>query len=413
MSEAQRRHEHYMRLALDEARRAGDGGDVPVGCVIVRDDDVVGVGGNAIERTGDPTRHAEVVAIGEAVRHLGEKFLDGCTMYVTLEPCSMCAGAIVLARIPMVVYAAADEKTGACRSLFDLVDDPRLNHRATVRSGILADESRDLLQRFFAERRRGDTPTPPPSPTDGMDTLPRQPGAKGAGCLTLVPTPIGNIEDITARALRALREADVICCEDTRHTGQLLQRYGKVRARLVSNHEHNERDRGADIVRWLREGQRVVLVSDAGMPAIADPGYRAVRACVEAGLRVEALPGPSAFVTAAAASGLATDMVLFAGFPPQKKGRLVWLERQLRRRETVVCYESPYRVAALLEDAERVAGPSRPVCLAREISKLHEEYLRGSIADVRAAIQARGGVKGECVVVFGGSPEEDGDVHLV
>lgn len=392
MTEAQRRHERYMRLAIEQAQRAAAHGDVPVGCVIVHNDVVVGHGCNAIERYGEPTRHAEIEAIEMAARAIGSHTLDDCTLYVTLEPCSMCAGAIVLARLAMVVYGAADPKTGACRSLFEIADDPRLNHRATVRSGILAEECAELLTSFFARIR--ETPSvadeaPPPA----------------AASLVLVPVPIGNLEDVTKRALLALRDADVIVCEDTRSTGALLRHYKITPPRLVSNHEHNERERGADVVRWLREGRKVVLVSDAGMPGISDPGYRAVRACLDGGMRVTALPGASAFITAAAASGLPTDALYFAGFPPQKKGRATWLRNTLDRPETIAMYESPHRLVHLLQELVEICGAHRQVVVARELTKMHEEYIRGAVHDVHATLAARASVKGECVVIIAGASE--------
>jgi 16S rRNA (cytidine1402-2'-O)-methyltransferase len=383
-----------MRMALDLAAEAAVHGDVPVGCVIVRGDDVVGRGANAIERTGEPTRHAEIEAIEMATRTIGEKYLDGCTLYVTLEPCSMCAGAIVLSRVPTVVYGAADPKTGACRSVFEIADDPRLNHRAIIRTGILAEECATMLSDFFAKRREAsDEPFVDPQVPDAVPTL------------LLVPVPIGNLDDVTKRALLALRDADVIVCEDTRSTGSLLRHYNIVAKRLVSNHEHNERERAAEIVRWLREGRRVALVSDAGMPGISDPGYRAVRACLDAGLHVSALPGAAAFVTAVAASGLPTDAIFFAGFPPQRKGRQTWLEGALGRPETIVFYESPHRLVSLLADIEQVCGGERPVVIARELTKLHEEYIRGTVRQVHEQLANRSSIKGECVVVVGGVVE--------
>ena len=171
MSEVARRHESFMRQALILAAEAGSEGDVPVGCVIVRGNDVVGRGANYIQRLGDPTRHAEIVAIEDAVRTIGEKFLHECTLYVTLEPCTMCAGAIVLARIPNLVYGASDAKTGACRSVFELVDDPRLNHNVVVRTGILEDECSRLLSEFF-ERQRVGTPE-----TDRVQSMAKPGGA--------------------------------------------------------------------------------------------------------------------------------------------------------------------------------------------------------------------------------------------
>lgn len=381
-----------MAAALEEAAVAREHGDVPVGCVIVRGDEIVGRGHNQIEQSGDPTRHAEMVAIEDAARRLGEKFLDECTLYVTLEPCAMCAGAIVLSRIPTLVYGADEPKTGAVRSLFELADDPRLNHRCVVRSGIRADEAREILTTFFAEQRTRS------AANVAEDVAPEQQG----GRLVLVPTPIGNLEDITKRALLTLRDADVIVCEDTRHTGQLLRHYGIGHKLLLSNHEHNERERAAEIVQRLRRGQVVALVSDAGMPGISDPGYRAVQACCEAGLSVTALPGASAALTAAAASGLPTDELYFVGFPPAKKGRQTFLQRVLDSTATIVMYESPHRIERLLDDIASLAGGDRHVVVARELSKKFEEYLRGTAAEVQATITQRGGVKGECVVLVSG-----------
>lgn len=400
MSEVQRRHTAFMREALLLAEEAAREGDVPVGCVIVRNDEVVGRGANAIERTGDPTRHAEIVAIEDAVRTVGEKYLDDCTLYVTLEPCSMCAGAIVLARIPTVVYGAADPKTGACRSVFEIVDDPRLNHQAVVRTGVLEEECASILSAFFEQRRSGEPLAPLPEPP--------APTVKG-GVLYLVPTPIGNLDDMTLRAVKTLREVEAIYCEDTRHTGPLLRRFDVPKKPVISYHEHNERERAAEIVARVRSGQRVALVSDAGMPGISDPGYRAVAACAEAGLVVCALPGASAMVTAAAASGLPTDLLSFAGFAPQKKGRAAFLERILRLPGTTVVYESPYRVVDLLDEIIAVAGPDRPVVVARELTKVHEEYLRGTARTVADTLRGRTSVKGEIVVLIGGSQEPEGN----
>ena len=391
MSEVARRHESFMRQALILAAEAGSEGDVPVGCVIVRGNDVVGRGANYIQRLGDPTRHAEIVAIEDAVRTIGEKFLHECTLYVTLEPCTMCAGAIVLARIPNLVYGASDAKTGACRSVFELVDDPRLNHNVVVRTGILEDECSRLLSEFF-ERQRVGTPE-----TDRVQSM-----AKPGGALYLVPTPIGNLEDMTLRAVKTLREVDVIVCEDTRHTSPLLKKYDVPKKTLLSYHEHNERERADEIVRRIKSGQRVALVSDAGMPGISDPGYRAVHACVEAELPVVALPGASAMVTAAAASGLPTDRLLFGGFLPHKKGRKASLEAlMIVPNCTVILYESPYRISDLMSEIEEIGGPEREVVIAREVSKLHEEYLRGTVQQLRSALEKRNGIKGECVVLIG------------
>lgn len=398
MSDVARKHVRYMQEALELAEEAGRHGDVPVGCVIVRGDDVVGRGANEIQRMGDPTRHAELVAIEHAVRHVGEKFLDDCTLYVTLEPCAMCAGAILLARIPMVVYGASDPKTGACRSVFELLEDPRLNHRATLRTGICEDECSALLRDFFALQRDLDA-------SQQMKQLDAPPPEQRGG-LYLVPTPIGNLEDMTLRAVKTLREADVIVCEDTRHTSPLLKKYDVPKKPLLSYHEHNERERSAEIARRVSQGERVALVSDAGMPGISDPGYRAVQACIEAGCRVIALPGASALTTAVAASGLPTDVFCFVGFPPQKKGRSEFLQTHLAYRGTIVMYESPYRLQELISDIALIGGADRRVVIARELSKLHEEYIRGSVAEVDEVLRSRGGVRGEVVVMV--SPARQG-----
>ncbi|MBU3678389.1 MAG: 16S rRNA (cytidine(1402)-2'-O)-methyltransferase [Candidatus Kapabacteria bacterium] len=393
MSEILRRHEAYMQQALELAREAAEEGDVPVGCVVVCNDEVVGRGNNQIQRLGNPTRHAEIVAIEEAVKNVGEKFLTDCTLYVTLEPCAMCAGAIVLARIPTVVYGASDPKTGACRSVFEIIDDPRLNHSAVVRTGILEQECSAILSDFFAAQR---------AQPESASTPPPEPPAKPGGILWLVPTPIGNLEDMTLRAVKTLREADVVVCEDTRNTGPLLKRYDVPHKPLLSYHEHNERERAQEIVSRIRSGQKVALVSDAGMPGISDPGYRAVRACVEAGLSVCALPGASAGVTAIAASGLPTDRILFAGFLPQKKGRSATLQELLSVvNATVVLYESPYRLMALLEEVVAAGAAHRQVVVGREISKKFEEYIRGTAQQVHDVCSQRGSIKGECVVMIG------------
>ena len=192
-----------------------------------------------------------------------------------------------------------------------------------------------------------------------------------------MPTPIGNLNDVTKRALEVLREADVIMCEDTRSTNRLLRHYGIEGKNLVSNHEHNERGRSKEIVDRVSAGETVALVSDAGMPTISDPGYRAVEACRDADLTVVALPGATAALTAAAASGLPTNRLLFAGFPPQKKGRTAFLEQLLAENATIVLYESPHRIVRLCGEIAEMGGPHRRVCVAREISKKFEEYITG------------------------------------
>jgi 16S rRNA (cytidine1402-2'-O)-methyltransferase len=226
----------------------------------------------------------------------------------------------------------------------------------------------------------------------------------GGGRLVVCPTPIGNLEDITLRVLSALREADVVACEDTRRTRVLLDRYG-VSASLVSYHEHNERERAAELVARMREGAVVALVSDAGMPLVSDPGYVLVQACVGAGLAVEVLPGPSAALAALVASALPADRWRFAGFLPRKRGEL---ERLFAEPDTLVAFESPRRVAASLAVlAER--DPERPVAVCRELTKIHEEVVRGTAAEL-AERYATSAPKGEVVLVVGPAPESEPDL---
>ena len=223
-----------------------------------------------------------------------------------------------------------------------------------------------------------------------------------SGRLVVCPTPIGNLEDVTLRVLSALREADVVACEDTRRTRILLDRYG-VKAKLVSYHEHNERARASELVERMREGAVVALVSDAGMPLVSDPGYLLVRACVGAGLPVEVLPGPSAAITALVASGLPADEWRFHGFLPRKKGELRRALSELGG--TLVAFESPRRVPgtlALLAELD----PEREVAVCRELTKAHEEVVRGSAAEL-AARYTDAAPKGEVVLVIGAPGEAE------
>jgi 16S rRNA (cytidine1402-2'-O)-methyltransferase len=228
-----------------------------------------------------------------------------------------------------------------------------------------------------------------------------------AGRLIVCPTPIGNLEDVTLRVLSALREADVVACEDTRRTRVLLDRYG-VSATLVSYHEHNERARAAELVGRMREGAVVALVSDAGMPLVSDPGGVLVEACVAAGLGVEVLPGPSAALAALVASALPAETWRFVGFLPRKRGALV--ELLAGARETLVAFESPRRVAGSLEALASV-DPARPVAVCRELTKIHEEVVRGR-ADELAERYAAEEPRGEVVLVIGAAPEDDGSAAL-
>jgi 16S rRNA (cytidine1402-2'-O)-methyltransferase len=221
------------------------------------------------------------------------------------------------------------------------------------------------------------------------------------GSLVVCPTPIGNLEDITLRVLSALREADVVACEDTRRTRVLLDRHG-VSARTVSYHEHNEASRAAELVGRMQAGETVALVSDAGMPLVNDPGFLLVGACVAAGVRVEVLPGPSAALTALVVSGLPATTWRFVGFLPRKRGELETLFRGAG--ETLVAFESPRRVGAALA-ALAAVDPARPVAVCRELTKLHEEIVRGD-AGTLAARYSIEEPRGEIVVVIGAAAPE-------
>jgi 16S rRNA (cytidine1402-2'-O)-methyltransferase len=221
------------------------------------------------------------------------------------------------------------------------------------------------------------------------------------GRLLVCPTPIGNLEDVTLRVLAALGEADVVACEDTRHTRVLLKRYG-LAVKLVIFHEHNERARTAELLARMRSGATVALVSDAGTPLISDPGFALVGACVEAGVALEVLPGPSAVITALVASGLPAERWCFVGFLPRKRAEL---ERLLANAtETLVAFESPRRLAATLE-LLAAREPERPAAVCRELTKLHEEVRRGSADELascyRAGSSATRAIRGEVVLVLG------------
>jgi 16S rRNA (cytidine1402-2'-O)-methyltransferase len=221
-----------------------------------------------------------------------------------------------------------------------------------------------------------------------------------SGRLYIVATPIGNLEDITYRAVRVLGEAGLIACEDTRQTRKLLEHYG-IRKPTVSYHEHNEVERTAELAGRLQAGEVIALVSDAGMPLISDPGYRLVRAAVELGIPVEPVPGASAALAALAASGLPTDAFHFGGFLPSKPGqRIHALEQLAEERATLIFYEAPHRIVETLEAIEQVLG-QRAVVLARELTKLHEEFLRGTPAELRLQLAARDAIKGEITVLIG------------
>jgi 16S rRNA (cytidine1402-2'-O)-methyltransferase len=226
-----------------------------------------------------------------------------------------------------------------------------------------------------------------------------------AGRLIVCPTPIGNLEDVTLRVLAALREADVVACEDTRRTRVLLDRYG-VGGKLVSYHEHNERARAEELVGRMHQGAVVALVSDAGMPLVSDPGLILVRACVAAGLGVEVLPGPSAALSALVASALPAERWQFVGFLPRKRSELAAV---LQTPETVVAFESPRRVGATLQLLAE-SDPSRQVAVCRELTKLHEEVVRGTAAQL-AERYAGEPPRGEIVLVLGPATPAEPDLQ--
>lgn len=229
-------------------------------------------------------------------------------------------------------------------------------------------------------------------------TMESQSEAAG-GCLYLVATPIGNLEDITLRAIRVLKEADLIACEDTRQTQKLLQHYG-IHKEMTSYHAHNELTRAAELVIKLEQGSRVALVSDAGTPVISDPGHHLVTLCLRHHIPVIPIPGPSAVVAALAASGLPTEEFLFVGFLPSRAGaRRKALENLKSEPRTLVLYEAPHRLVETLADAAAVMGPRQAV-VAREITKIHEEFLRGNLTELCEATQKRA-PRGEITLLIG------------
>lgn len=221
--------------------------------------------------------------------------------------------------------------------------------------------------------------------------------------LCLVPTPIGNLEDITLRSLRILRECEQIYAEDTRVTKKLLNHF-EISKPVYPFHAHNEHKTLNGVLQTIEKSELTVLVSDAGTPGISDPGFLLVRACIEQGIKVECLPGPSAFVPALVASGLPCDKFVFEGFLPHKKGRQTRLLKLAEEDRTIVLYESPHRLVKCLEQIEEFMSPERKVCVVREISKLFEEYKRGTATEVRTYYQQHP-PKGEIVILIEGKNE--------
>lgn len=223
--------------------------------------------------------------------------------------------------------------------------------------------------------------------------------ARMAGTLYLVATPIGNLEDITHRAVRLLREVNVIACEDTRHTRKLLNHYG-INRRTISYHEHNERERAAELLKLIEAGSDVAIVSDAGSPGISDPGFQLARLAIESGVRVVPVPGPSALIAALIASGLPTDEFFFCGFLPARSGARRTRLAELRSiPATLIFYEAPHRIAATLRDAREILG-EREAVVARELTKLHEEIARGRLGELAERFSTSERVRGEIVLII-------------
>jgi 16S rRNA (cytidine1402-2'-O)-methyltransferase len=249
---------------------------------------------------------------------------------------------------------------------------------------------------------------PPSNSAAPSPSTPRSASAtEPAGCLYLVGTPIGNLEDITLRALRILREVDQIACEDTRHTQKLLQHY-EIAKPLVSYHEHNEMTRAPELLIALEQGAKIALVSDAGMPLVSDPGHRLVTLCLRHQIPVVPIPGPAALLASLSVSGLPVEEFLFVGFLPARSGeRRRALERLRIEDRTIILYEAPHRIEECIADAREILG-DRPACLAREVTKLHEEFRRGKLSALAASLRERP-ARGEITLLIG--PEEPGEAR--
>ncbi|MCX6154839.1 MAG: 16S rRNA (cytidine(1402)-2'-O)-methyltransferase [Candidatus Kapabacteria bacterium] len=213
-------------------------------------------------------------------------------------------------------------------------------------------------------------------------------------------TPIGNLSDISFRAYHILKNVDLIACEDTRSSGILLKALNIIGKKLISYHDYNEDSRSDSIITELKAGKSVVLISDAGTPCISDPGYRLVHKAIESDIRVIPIPGASSILTALIASGLAIDSFIFLGFPPQKKGRQTFIRNCIKQDHTVIMLESVHRIMKLLEELCAAAGSDRKICIARELTKLHEEFIRGTIGECLITLKKRQQIKGEFVVVL-------------
>ncbi len=224
--------------------------------------------------------------------------------------------------------------------------------------------------------------------------------------LYLIPTPIGNLEDISFRALKILCSVDILACEDTRTSGTLLKHYGIKAKKLTSYHEHNEREKSAELIEYIKSGKAAGLVSDAGTPGISDPGYRLISLCVQEDIKITALPGANALLPALTASGLPTNEFIFLGFAPQKKGRKTFLNRLADMETTIILYESTHRIVRLVNELSEILASVRRISISREISKLYEEHINGTIEQVKEIVNKRKELKGELVVVIEGKKKE-------
>lgn len=226
-----------------------------------------------------------------------------------------------------------------------------------------------------------------------------------SGKLYLIPTPVGNLEDITLRALRILKEVDLVLAEDTRNGGNLLKHYG-IDKKMFSHHQHNEHKAVAEVVKFLKAGQNIALISDAGTPGISDPGFLLVRECIKEEIPLETLPGATAFVPALVNSGLPCDRFCFEGFLPVKKGRQTKLKELISETRTMIFYESPHRLLKTLEEFAEYFGDDRQACASREISKMFEENVRGSLKEIISHFE-NNVLKGEFVICVAGKEAKE------
>lgn len=217
--------------------------------------------------------------------------------------------------------------------------------------------------------------------------------------LYIVPTPIGNLDDITLRAIKVLKEIDIIASEDTRRAGQLMKLLEISGKKFISYHEHNEREKSVQVAELIVQGKSIALISDAGTPGISDPAYRLINECIVKGIKIIPLPGATAFVPALLASGFGTDKFIFLGFPPHKKGRKTFINNLEELEMTSILYESPYRIEKLIKEMAEAGMGNRRICIAREISKIHEEFIRGTVDECLLIFDEHKNLKGEFVIV--------------